>query len=156
MLVYRVVDEEEVSIILDEESLKNIGNTYVIDKNINSHNYKPNKKYIHFFLEYGDIFYYDSEDRRYICTYDVQEDILEKSKGIGYYLDRYFLRYIKKVPEFAIESNLISFDNLLKIEKITDIILFEEFIDGEYKDRIETIYTKKEKNKTYQKTFNKK
>jgi len=140
MLVYRICTQDELSILLNERSLDNVAMYCEIDDRVNTHKYKKDKKYIHFFSEYGDVFYYDSKERRFICTYDISEDILENSKGIGYYLDRYLLRYIQKVPEYAVESDLVSFDDLKLVEEMTDNIFYEDYVDDEYRDKIQMVY----------------
>lgn len=153
MLVYRVCDIEEIAIILKERSLSKIGQYHSIDKRMNTHEYKKDKKYIHFFKTFGDILYFDSEKRKYVCIYDINEEILENSKGIGYYLDRSFYHKIDEVEEFAIESDLIKFKDLKQIDEIVDVILFEDYLDNNYQDKITTIY-KRNKGKALVKKRN--
>ena len=140
MIVYRIAKEEEIKTILGEESLENIGRECKVDYKLNNHNYLPGKKYLHFYPDYGSIFYTSSQAKRYICTYDIPDDVLERSKGIGYYLDLEFYEHLQEVTEYAIETDILDFSYLKKIEMMTDLILFEDYCYDEYRDKIETIY----------------
>lgn len=138
MLVYRVCDEDEVFSILKNGSLDGIGCFYSTDSKKSTHIYHPNKKYLHFFENYNDVFYLDSSKKQYICTYDIAEDFLEKSRGIGYYLDRIFFESLQEVFEFAVDFSLLRFQNLIQIDQIIDTILFDALI-------IQKIKTKEKK-----------
>ena len=82
----------------------------------------------------------DSSKKQYICTYDIAEDFLEKSRGIGYYLDRIFFESLQEVFEFAVDVSLLRFQNLIQIDQIIDTILFED-MDYVVSDKIITIYS---------------
>ena len=140
MFVYRVCSRDEVFSILKNRSLDEIGHFYSIDSKKNTHTYHPNKKYLHFFEKYSDVFYLDSSKNQYICIYDIAEDTLEKSRGIGYYLDRVFFENLQEVPEFAVDVSLLSFQDLIQIDQIIDTIFFED-INYAIFDKIITIYS---------------
>ena len=143
MRVYRVCDEKEVKTILKDRSLKNVGNVFTVDEKLNTHKYKEGVKYMHFFREYGDVFYFDSKDRNYICSYEIPREILKPREGVGYYLDRELFRTWEKVEEFAVEVDLLNINNLIRVEKINDLIFFDEFIANDYHDKIEQVYQSK-------------
>ena len=145
MFVYRVCDKKEIDTILKEKSLDNIGSICTIDKKKNTHDYKEGVKYLHFYHDYGDVFYSDSKDRNYICTYDIPIEILKPREGVGYYLDRELFRTWEKVPEYAVEVDLLSFHDLKKVERLNDLIFFDEYINNDYHDKIETVYKKQSK-----------
>ena len=145
MLVYRICNNNEISKILTNKSLNEIGKKYHTNKLINTHNYKNNIKYIHFYKDFNSIFYLNTNKNFYICTYNIPDNILDNCIGIGYYLDREFLRNIENVYEYAIDSKLVLFDYLLKIDKITDNIDFDDYIYNSYLDKLETIYLKQSK-----------
>lgn len=140
MLVYRVAKEEEIKTLLNEESLENVGRECVVNSKLNNHNYLSGKRYLHFYPDYGSIFYTNSGDNRYICTYDIPDDVLEPHKGIGYYLDREYYERLEEVTEYAVEVEYLSFSNLKKVEMMTDLVLFEDYCYGDYGDYIQTIY----------------
>ncbi len=152
MLVYRICNEREITLILKERSCENIGNYFSNNQNKNTHNYKENKRYIHFFRNYSDIFYFDFMENKYICTYDIPDKILKTGEGKGYYLDRIMFQNVTEVFEYAVESNLIDFEYLKQIDMITSIVSFEEYLFGDFKNKIREVYSRK---KEPQKTLNK-
>ena len=95
---------------------------------------------MHFYATYGSIFYYNSQDRRYICTYDIPDDVLEQSKGTGYYLDLEFFEHLQEVTEYAVEIDLLDFSYLKKVEEMSELLLFEDYIYNEHQDKLKTIY----------------
>lgn len=143
MKVFRICNEYEVATILSEKSLANVGKYSQINKIANTHNYKKNVKYMHFFQNYLDVFYLDEANICYVCTYDIPEEILNKYEGIGYYLDRDNYTEMESVKEYAVPSNLLDFRYLQQIDKICDTVLFEELLDGSYQEKIITICEKK-------------
>ena len=142
MLVYRICDKKEVETLLKEKSLENIASRFRIDGRLNTHQYDREKKYLHFFGQFGDIFYYDSSKKIYICTYNIVKSILEQSKGHGFYLDRITNQYPQSVIEYAIDSDLISFKNLRRIDKMKRRIFYDDYLEEEYKKKLITVYEK--------------
>ena len=141
MLVYRVCHKDEYEVIFKEHSLINIGNTYShLNPAVNTHQYKPDVRYIHFFEKLMDITYWYSYEGNYVCTYDIPDDLLKNYRGIGYYNEQIKFRTQNKVPEFAVPSNLVDFNYLVKVEYIKETILFEDFFDDYYKQFLETVY----------------
>lgn len=49
MKVFRLCDEYEIELILNERCFSNVGYEYEIFPNINTHKYISGKKYLHFF-----------------------------------------------------------------------------------------------------------
>lgn len=148
MLVYRICSKHEIEQILNYNEFTAIGNyglTYLNDYK-NSHKYKLNKLYLHFFKNKDSIFYMDTSKDRFICTYDIPEDILKTGMGIGKYLDYFNFSHLLNVCEYAIESSLINFEYLLKIERINKYIDIEDYMyDKELSEFVDAIYDKKTK-----------
>ena len=155
MLVYRICGIGETSKILESKSLEVAARpgTYFIEKqqkgNINSHSYHYKKSYLHFFKDLPSIFYlYTGE--KCICTYDIPEDILEKYKGQGYYMDYRKFEKIEATDEYAIPVEELSFEYLTKVDKINEYIDYEDYLfDPSLSGELETIYQKnKERSRT--------
>ena len=140
MLVYRICTEEEIQTIFQEMSFEKIGKKYSINDKINTHQYEKDKKYIHFFSNYLDTFFKNSSNKNYICTYDIQEDVLNQFAGTGYYLDRDVYQFTEEVREYAIEADKIHYKDLKMIDLITEDIDFEDLIDNTYQNKIVNIY----------------
>ena len=136
MLVYRICDDREITTIINERSFNNIGKKYISNNKLSTHKYDPNKKYIHFFKKYSDIFYLNTAEKTYICIYDIPDNILEQSKGIGFYIDRMMMRNLESVEEYAIDIDLLSFDYLIQADKIQGLLLYEEYLGNDYRDKI--------------------
>ena len=150
MLVYRICNEKEKDLIEKEESFSDIGKVWEENEKKSTHTYEKEKKYLHFFKNYDGVFLLKTTQNHYICTYDFEESLLEESKGIGYYWDRLSFKSIEKVEEYAIPSEKIQYDNLLKMDRITEEIDFEEYVDNSFIEKLETIY-EKEKPKVLKK-----
>ena len=76
MLVYRVCSKEEIDKLFQNRDIKDIGN-YCTKTDVNNHEYEENSKYIHFFKEKSSIFHFLLRER-YICEYDIPDEILAK------------------------------------------------------------------------------
>lgn len=140
MLVYRICQKNEIETILKDKTFINAGKYYEINNKKNTHKYLINKKYIHFFKDKDSIFYLNTDAKMYICTYNIPNHLLETHYGIGYYLDRIYYKNLEKVDEYAIENEFISFNYLLKIEKIIKYIDIEDYINNDISSKIEIIY----------------
>lgn len=142
MLVYRLCKEDEISTILETKNISVVGKYCSNTHRLNNHVYNNNKKYLHFFLEEYEITNLNPYKGNYICTYDIPEYLIEKYLGIGYYRSIFDLETLKKINECAIPSELITFSYLLKIERITKYLEFEDYLDDINKFK-EEIYLKK-------------
>lgn len=140
MLVYRVCSQKEISTIFQEKSLKSIGKVYPRNPKYNTHAYHKNQKYIHFFEYFEDIFYLNSSHRNIICTYDLPEDVLKDFMGFGFYLDCFYYETLQEVVEYAVPCEKVRFSSLQKVEEITDTIFIEDYIEGHFREKIETVY----------------
>ena len=155
MLVYRICRIGEVSKLLENKDLNEVGKpaTHFIEKqqkgNISSHDYNFRLSYLHFFKDLPSIFYFYTADK-FICTYDIPEDILEKYKGQGFYLDYCNFEKMEAVDEYAIPVNELSFEYLKRVDKINEFIDYEDYLfDPTLKEEIQTIYEKgKERSRT--------
>ena len=139
MLLYRLSKEEEILKILDTRKTDVIGAYCSNNPKLNNHIYQKDKKYLHFFLSEYEITNLNPQKGKYICTYDIPKDIVNAYLGFGYYLSVFDLETSKKITECAIPCELISFQNLIKIEKITKTLDFEDYLD-DIREFKETIY----------------
>jgi len=138
MLVYRLCKEDEILKILETKKINIIGRYCSNIHKLNTHIYEKNKKYLHFFLEEHEIINLNPQKGKYICTYDMPKDIIDKNLGIGYYRSIFDLETLKEIKECAIPVELINFSYLLKIEKITKYLELEDYLDdiNKYKEII--------------------
>ena len=138
MLVYRLCKEEEIKTILKTQKIMAIGRYCRNTHKLNTHIYEKDKKYLHFYLEEYEIINLNPKKGNYICTYDIPKDIVYKYLGFGYYRSLFDLETLKKVEESAIPVELISFSNLLKIERIKEYLDIESYLDdiNKYKEII--------------------
>ena len=138
MKVYRVCNKEEFDIIMDERSLINIGGLYEVISALNTHSYKSDVRYMHFFKRLVDIGLWDTEQDHYICTYDMPETFLDDYQGLGTY---YFYNESIDVFEYAIPSSLVSFDYLKKIQHIDEFITWDDLVNSNrYRRKLTTVY----------------
>ena len=140
MLVYRVCDTEEYNVIMKEHSINNIGDFYNNNSYLSDHRYIPNVRYIHFFEKLADVTLWFSFKGFLICTYDIDEEILKKFKGVGRYNERLGFKGLESANEYAVPSNLVDFECLVKVQKILETLLYEDFFDDSYKKLLLTIY----------------
>ena len=150
MLLYRLCKEEEILKILDTKKITTIGKYCTNTHKLNTHVYQRDKKYLHFFLAEYEITNLNSQKGKYICTYDIPKDIVNRYLGFGYYRSNFDLETLKKITECAIPCELISFSNLIKIEKITKYLDFEDYLDDITKYK-EMIYSNSSNHKTRKK-----
>ena len=140
MLVYRVCTKNEVDKILTTKDFSQVGIYGIYGLNgKNNHNYNFDKLYLHFFQNKENIFLYLKD--RYISTYDIPESILRRHIGIGKYPDYFNHNNLVEVFEYAIESELIHFEYLKKIEKINKVINIVDYLyDKSLNNFVEVIY----------------
>lgn len=141
MLVYRICKKEEIEKLFKNHNIEDIGNCFSLTE-VNNHHYEPNQKYLHFFKDKDSILHFLLKEK-YLCIYDIPEDILKQYEGIGYYLD-YFKFAIKiEVDEYAIRSNKLNFDYLEKIYYIKEEIDLDDYLDdSELTNFLDCIYEK--------------
>lgn len=129
MKVFRLCRGDEVDCVLVEKTFANVGN-YCCDSDRNSHNYKDGVKYMHFFKKQSDLLYLNTFKGRFICVYDIPEDLLLKHYGQGKYMDYISFSSLRDVEEYAIPSENMSFNYLQSIDKIIEDIDVEDMYDG--------------------------
>ena len=140
MVVYRLCNELELQKILNTTSFDDIGSLCSDNLKMNNHKYQSNQKYLHLFKDFNSLFYLYLKPGLYICTYDIPDEILEKYAGIGKYLDIVFMRKLEDIVEYAIPNSEILFDYLKRIDKVSKYIDYEEYLDDNYKNNLETVY----------------
>ena len=129
MVVYRVCKKEEIDNILDDKSFMNVGNNFNYSC-INNHSYNKDKKYLHFFLNLDSILYLRTLKDRYICIYDIEDNLLKRNEGIGYYLNYVSYNTLDEVIEYKLENKELNFNNLKQVYYIDKYIDYEDFFDN--------------------------
>jgi hypothetical protein len=148
MLVYRICTENEKIIITEDKSFDEAGVYCSFNPQLNTHNYYPDVKYLHFFKDYDSIFYLLVAEGDYLCTYDIPEWKLNNYIGEGSYLDRENYRNPERAIEYAIPVCDLKYEYLNKIERITRYVDYNDFLEGNYEDGFETVYEKGNKVKS--------
>ena len=148
MKVFRLCDKEEYDSILENKNFTSVGSKFVIDPKKNTHQYLPDTKYIHFFKKPMSLLYLSLLKGKYICVYNIPENILQQYEGTGLYLDFVFFRTLHEISEYAIPNNIVEFNYLEKAFLINEDIDFDEFYPkstDEIMDSLTCIYdTKRE------------
>ena len=140
MIVFRLCKEDEVQQILEKQSFEKVG-SLCKSSDKNSHSYNESVKYMHFFANKSDLLYLNTLKGRFICEYNVPEQILSKHFGIGKYVDYVNFSEMNKVEEFAIPSRDIRFDYLQSVNKIVKDIDYEDmFEDSNLKGFVQEVY----------------
>ena len=129
MLVYRICKEPEMESLLNTKSFTNVGKNFKINSKMNNHNYKEEKKYLHFFKFKNDIFYLNLAKNYFLCTYDIPDDILKEKHGIGLYLDLFKFNNLIEVEEYAIETDLLKIEYLVKVERFLSVIDLFDYME---------------------------
>lgn len=116
MLVYRVCSNIELDKILSQKSFNGVGSMHENNLN-NNHDYIPNTFYMHFFPKKEDIFHLNNVLKRFICTYEIPDDLLVFYEGMGLY-DDFTCHKEAYIVEFAVPSELISMSFLRCVEAL--------------------------------------
>ena len=160
MKVYRICNKEEVNALLNDKDFSNVGKEGLIfiqqqiKDDTNNHNYEPKEKYLHFFKSLHSIFYLNTNEGYYICTYDIPDEVLKDGSGIGKYWDFMNFSHLVNVEEYAINIKNLKFDYLEKIDEITEYIDVEDYLyNFSIEDFLTTIYNKTPSKKLI-KSFN--
>ena len=141
MKVYRLCRKEEIISILKNQNFDGVGQECIQDETINTHKYKNDKKYLHFFPKFDDLLYLNTTEGHYICIYDIEDEILEQTKGIGKYVDFIKFMNLVDIEEYAIETSSLDIKNLLCVFKIEKFIDYEDlWFDHSLKGFIRPVY----------------
>lgn len=137
MRLYRICSKKEIDTILNDRGFDNvgtIGSELINNQNdyeFNNHSYKEDRKYLHFFPTLSSVLYLNAVPNRYICTYEIDDTLLEDKVCFGKYLDLINYRYFVLVEEFALDTELLSFDNIESINVINNYMDIEDFLFSE-------------------------
>lgn len=146
MLVYRVCSSEEIIKLFNDGNFSNIGN-YFNENKLNTHNYNSDKKYLHFFQNIENVIYVETKGR-FLCTYDIPNEILEKYKGFGNYLDSFNFSSLVSILEYAIEVDEMDFEYLESIDRINSCLEFEDCLENmNFTNFTDPVYKKESKKK---------
>ena len=141
MLVYRVCNKDEVEYILNNQNFLFVGGLFFAGT---THHYEKDYLYMHFFLNKRDILYMSASKDRCICTYDIPKAILDKTVGLGTYLDYINFHHQEQVLEFAIKSEFMKIEYLKQVDLLLDSLDYEDFFTEELDaSKYKTIYGEK-------------
>lgn len=118
MIVYRYFTYEELKDILADR-VEKIGTVYNTQRQENTHKYKPNVRYLHFFKHLRDFpviqKFASSPEGRFIGKFDIPLRKLLSSKGKGFYdnLQGGYDYGAEQVKEFAVEASKIHSEYLV-------------------------------------------
>lgn len=142
MLVYRVCYEKEMRQLFHDQSFENVGEVFYRQPLLNNHPYDTSKKYLHFFPDYDSLLYFYIAEGSYICSYDIPSEVLDQHEGMGRYYDRIHMEKPEFVPEFAIPTDELDFQNLVKVDQVKDFVDYEDFYLGEMDKFLKPFYNR--------------
>lgn len=141
MIVYRLCNEMEANKLLNGEDFYNIGRPYKKKETANNFDYIEDEHYLHFFKKFENIFYLKVREGKYVCTYDIPEEILKISEGIGNYYNYMFPDMLDHVPEYAINTKLLNYDYLVKMQQFIIYANHEDYFeDITLSEALETVF----------------
>ena len=126
MLVYRVCAKRELDKIVSDKSFASVGSKCT-DNETNTHHYLPDTFYMHFFSNVENVLHVNNSLKRYVCTYDIDEGLLEAFCGLGCYRKCENSREKENVVEYAIPSAMIKLENLVSIDELKDYVRSFEY-----------------------------
>ena len=130
MLVYRVAHYKEVQNILLFKSFRFVGDYEREYNKSNTHYYEWNKRYLHFFDNLDNINYLHLNEGNCVCTYDIPEDILDKHRGHGIYMDYINFEHAVFVDEYAVPTSKLKYEYLVDIKQLLDCVDYEDYIEN--------------------------
>lgn len=150
MIVYRLCHKIEAQKLLNGEDFQNIGRPFEKKVTLNNFDYLENEHYLHFFKKFSNIFYLKPHEGQYICTYDIPEEILKVSEGIGYYHNYIHPDFLMDdVPEYAINTKLLDYEYLVKMQQFTMYVNHKDYFeDVTLSEALETVYENSVTTKT--------
>ena len=135
MKVYRYLSQTELDNILSG-NISEIGQEYSNEKykKINTHKYKENVKYLHFFKHKEDISKIKNAkflppNKYYICEFDIPILILLKGMGQGHYDGQGYSEPTKSVREYKIPNTAIKREYLKFYMRDKDSAEWDTFVD---------------------------
>lgn len=141
MKVYRLCNEDEIKSIAENGDYSDVGKSFESNPKKNTHNYNPESQYLHFFARMLETLYLSPTKGKYICEYDIPDEILKDAKGKGFYWDFVNFSSLHELEEYAVECPKIRFEYLKKVFKIKESIDFDYYpSDDEIKAYLEEIY----------------
>lgn len=140
MIVYRYLGEDELKKILSENT-ESLGNSFQTNKdkqlNKNTHHYKPDEKYMHFFkketsMQMMSYLYRKANGNFYFCSFDIPIKALLFHSGKGFYissgydgpdsLKEYAIPVSQFKPEYLESYTLDKTRNSLELHEVLDKI----------------------------------
>lgn len=122
-IVYRFISHNE-RMLMEKHNISQMGRVWEKEFGGNSHKYKKDTKYLHFFDDINDAMILYNElgyNRDYFCTYSIPIKLLKKYKGKGYYSNRGY-DIFDTVKEYAIPSVEYNQKWLLSIKTINEFL----------------------------------
>lgn len=96
MVVYRLCKDDEYFDIFEYRDFSNLGG-YFTPSTLNTHKYLEHTNYMHFFADKSSLFYLSLNQGKYVCIYDIPDEILVLGDGVGYYMDYINFRNMDEV-----------------------------------------------------------
>lgn len=141
MKLFRLCNATELNYILEYKNFDTLFRTFLKNSNSNTHNYLPDTKYIHFFREDFNILYLHPKQGRYLCVYDIPDEIAKQCLGLGIYYDYIYFKRKTSSLEYAIDSSKMEYNFLKKAYLILEPLNFDYVPSrSEIYDRLVLIY----------------
>ena len=127
MNVYRLCRNDEIDKILTNRNFKNVGQCFQTDAKKNNFKYADGVRYLHFFKDASSLLYLNTCQGRFVCDYDIPDDILAERAAVGQYRDLINLNGLVPVPEYVVETDVMKFEYLKRVDKIIADIDYEDY-----------------------------
>lgn len=147
MLVYRLCHKDEIDKILGTKTFNDVGKRFETNPKVNTHKYDVTKIYLHFFKERACLAYLNLRENRFICTYDIPNEILNDAYGTGYYLDYCNFERLDSCDEYAIPREDLSFTYLQDVRIILTDIDVDDYLGDEIIDESTRVIYERGKSK---------
>lgn len=143
MKVYRLCNNDEIKSILKNRNFNTVGQNFEINPEKNTHKYLQDIEYLHFFKKPISLLYLSLLKGKYICVYNIPDNILQQYEGTGLYLDFIFFRNLHELKEYAVPCGKLKLSYIERIYEIIELIDFDEYIPSstdEVMDSLKCIY----------------
>ena len=150
MIVYRYLTMDEILDFINGR-FENIGSAYPKSIDNNTHRYKPNQKYLHFFKNLGDLEAIKRSIQKngemLIAKFDIPFFTLAKHMGIGYYEPSGYDFDCNYIREFAIPTTKLKAEYFVSCAKDKDGLMTSEKAEESLKRFEELLKEHREKKK---------
>lgn len=134
--VYRFCSENELN-CLENNNKDGLGNYFVsFPKQPNTHKYKKDEKYLHFFDNKDDAKSSLPDlpgEKSFLCSFQIASSVLKECKGFGYYSPRGYDEDYIKVKEYAIPVSQFDINSFCDSVSIVALYKKQEPADNIFK-----------------------